>query len=282
MASLLLVIACTYLAISINIKKRTDKTYQFARNNAVLPTDTATIARGKHLVAIKGCNDCHGNNMGGKLFLNDSALGILPAANLTKGKGGLPQDYDTADWLMALEHGVHRNGKPLLFMPSYEYAKLTQSDKLAIIAYCNTLPKVDNVLVPYDLGPITKIMTFAGKMPLFPVDMIDHNAENENALPPSAEGVALGKYLSTSCTGCHRDNFKGGDPIAPGFPPVPNITATGNPGKWSKEQFITTLRTGKNPTGHQMKAKEMPWTMTAQYTDKELSSLYQFLNTLKN
>jgi mono/diheme cytochrome c family protein len=282
LGSLVLILGLSYFGISMNIRHRIGKQYHFKTNNAAVPADSASIERGKHLVAIKGCNDCHGINMAGKLFLNDGALGVLSARNLTHGKGGLPKDFSTADWLMALDHGVNRDGRPLLFMPSYESAKMTQKDKLAIIAYCNTLPAVDNTLPAYNLGPVTKVMTFVGKMPLFPVDMIDHNAAPVAEMSESVEGAALGKYLSVSCTGCHRDNFKGGDPIAPGFPPVPNITATGNPGKWSKAQFITTLRTGKTPEGKQMLTQNMPWKMTAQYTDKELSGLYDFLQSKNN
>jgi mono/diheme cytochrome c family protein len=283
LASLVLILAATYLAISLNINHRANKVYHFQPDTSSLPTDKASIEKGKHLVAIKGCNDCHGSNLGGKIFINDKALGLLSAVNLTKGKGGLPQNYNTADWMMALQHGVRKsNGKPLLFMPSYETAKLTENDKLALIAYINTLPPVDNILPAHNLGPVTKVMTFMGKMPLFSVDMIDHNATKMMTLKDSTEGPALGKYLTVSCVGCHRENFKGGDPVAPGFPPVPNITATGNMGKWTQQQFITTLRTGKTPEGKTMLAKDMPWPMTAQHTDKELASIYQFLKTLRN
>jgi hypothetical protein len=41
-------------------------------------------------------------------MIEDDALGRLVSANLTHGKGGLPADYQTADWVMALRHGVGR------------------------------------------------------------------------------------------------------------------------------------------------------------------------------
>jgi mono/diheme cytochrome c family protein len=92
--------------------------------------------------------------------------------------------------------------------------------------------------------------------------------------------VEYGKYLSIACQGCHRENMKGGDPVAPGFPLVADISSTGNPGKWTDEQFLNTLRTGTTPEGKVLKPQEMPWTMTQAYTDVELKALHMYLNSL--
>ncbi|MFD1142057.1 c-type cytochrome [Larkinella insperata] len=279
LGSLIVLLLIGYLFISNNIASRIDKTYQFAAESLAIPTDTATIQRGKHLAVIKGCTDCHGDNLGGKIMIDDPALGRLVSTNLTDGQGGLPADYSTTDWLRAMRHGVGRDGKPLLFMPSHETTLLSQQDMAAIIAYCQQVPDVANDLPTNDLGPVVNIMTYLDKMPLLSVEKIDHKLPMV-AKVDSTEGIAQGKYLAVSCSGCHRPTFKGGDPVAPGFPPVPDLTLTGNPGKWTKDQFIATLRTGKTPSGHQINNDNMPWKMTAQYTDKELASLYQFFHSL--
>ena len=96
----------------------------------------------------------------------------------------------------------------------------------------------------------------------------------------TTESIAQGKYLAVSCTGCHQPNLTGGEPVAPGFPPAPNITSSGHPGKWTLDQFVHTLRTGKTPTGRQMNPEHMPWKMTAQYSDKELASLYKYVRSI--
>lgn len=277
---LLVVALAGYFFIAHNIANRTEKPYSFPTETLAIAADSTTLKRGNHLVVIKGCVDCHGSNMAGKVMMDDAPLGRLVATNLTKGKGGLPADYSTSDWLMAMRHGVDRNGRPLLFMPSHETTLLTQPDMTAIIAYCQQLAPVDNVLPENKLGPVLNVMTYLDKMPLLSVEKIDHT-HSMVASVDTAEGVALGKYLAISCSGCHRPDFKGGDPLAPGLPPVPNITSTGNVGKWSQEQFIQTLRTGKTPNGHQMSPDDMPWKMTAQYEQKELASLYQFLHSVK-
>ncbi|GGM92612.1 hypothetical protein GCM10010967_27250 [Dyadobacter beijingensis] len=280
LAAVALVATGTYLFMSFSMKNRMDKTYKFENETIDIAADSAALARGKHLVAIKGCQDCHGTDLQGKVMNDDGAIGRLVASNLTNGKGGLPVDYKTADWLMALRHGVHQDGKPLLFMPSHETTLLSQQDMAALIAYCSQIPDVDNVLPGNDLGPIAVVMSYLGKMPLLSVEKIDHNRPMV-AVADSTEGVAQGKYLAVSCSGCHRENFKGGEPLAPGFPPVPDITSSGHVGKWTKEQFLATLTSGKTPEGHVLKNEDMPWKMTAQYTRSELSSLYQYLQSIQ-
>jgi len=276
--SAVVLVAAGFGFVSVNMKNRSEKKYRFQTENLAIKSDSLTLARGKHLVAIKGCQDCHGKNLEGKIMINDNAVGRLAASNLTKGSGGLPADYDTEDWITALRHGIDKTGRPLIFMPSHETTLLSEEDMAAVIAYCQNVPSVDNTLPAIKLGPVALVMGYFDKMPLLSVEKINHT-KPMIARADSTEGVAQGEYLAISCSGCHRMDFKGGDAVAPGLPPVPDITATGNPGKWTQQQFVRALRTGKTPSGHQMKNDEMPWQMTAQYEDKELASLYQFLKT---
>lgn len=64
--------------------------------------------------------------------------------------------------------------------------------------------------------------------------------------------------------------MKGGEPVAPGFPQVADISYSGNPRKWTDDQFINTLRTGVTPEGKTLKPSEMPWAMAMEFTDLEL------------
>ncbi|WP_276090762.1 c-type cytochrome [Pedobacter sp. JY14-1] len=277
--SLVILLAAGFGFISYKVGKRVNRTYSFSKRSIAISTDSATVARGKHLVMIKGCNDCHGDNLGGKIMINDFPMGKLSAANLTSGKGGLGPDYTVEDWITALKHGIGTNGKPLLLMPSHESTQLTDQDIAAIIAYCRSVAPADNKLPPNHLGPLGKILTNFNKIPLLSVEMIDHQkaAKVSNEMPQTL--VETGMYLAVSCSGCHRSDFKGGPAFIPGGPPVPNITASGNPGKWTEDQFRMVLRTGKTPSGKQLKNEDMPWKMTAHYTDEEINALYQFLRS---
>jgi mono/diheme cytochrome c family protein len=276
---LLVVGVVAYVAVRNNIQDRASRTYSFDAETLDIPKDSATIERGKHLSIIKGCQDCHGSDLGGKMMLDDGQVGKLAAANLTRGKGGLSADFSEKDWVMALRHGVNKAGQPLIFMPSHETTLLSEEDMASVIAYCMSVPPVDNTLPEMDLGPVAYVMSYLDKMPLLSVEKIDHN----KPMIPKADksgGAAQGKYLAISCTGCHRADFRGGEPLAPGLPPVPDLTSNGHVGKWSQEQFMHTLRTGVTPEGHRLKNEEMPWQMTAQYEDQELMALYKFFRSI--
>jgi mono/diheme cytochrome c family protein len=276
---LVAVVVVAYVAVRNNIQDRASRKYSFDAETLHIPKDSLTLARGKHLSIIKGCQDCHGSDLGGKVMFNDGQVGKLAATNLTRGKGGLPADFTEKNWVMALRHGVDKAGEPLIFMPSHETTLLSVEDMASVIAYCISVAPVDNTLPEIDLGPVAYVMSYLDKMPLLSVEKIDH----KKPMIPTADksgGPEQGKYLAISCTGCHRADFKGGEPLAPGLPPVPDLTTTGYVGRWSQEQFVHTLRTGTTPEGHKLKNEEMPWQMTAQYDDQELVALYKFFRSI--
>jgi mono/diheme cytochrome c family protein len=244
-----------------------------------VPGDSAALARGEHIFRSRGCADCHGRDLGGKMFLDNLALGRVAAPNLTGGNGGLPADFGPADWLRVLKHGVNREGKPLVFMPSHETTQFSDKDLAELIAYCRSRPPVDKELPrPAKLGPVARLLLATGRLDL-PAERIDHTPRAVAEVTPAIT-VAYGAYLAVACSGCHRENFQGGDPVAPGFPPVPNITATGRPGQWSEAQFIHALRTGIRPDGHRMRNEDMPWQMTREFSDLELKAIRLHLLSL--
>ena len=128
-----------YWYVSAQISERAEHIYQFAEDTLVIKPAAETISRGKHLADIKGCTDCHGKDLGGKMVVDDGMLGVIAAPNLTRGKNGLGKNYSVSAWLMALRHGVDTTGRPLLLMPSHETALLSKEDLRALIAYCNQL-----------------------------------------------------------------------------------------------------------------------------------------------
>lgn len=268
-----------YVKVYVATQSRMNKVYHVELQPLEPAGDSAMIALGARLAVTKGCTECHGDDLGGKVFVDDGALGHLYARNLTKGKGGLPADHDMDDWVLALKHGIRRDGKPLLFMPSHEYTMLSEHDMRSIIAYVTQVPHVDRELPQSTVGPLGRILTDFGKLPLLPAELIDHTATLKKEVMPEIS-IAYGKYLSIACQGCHRENMKGGEPVAPGYPVVADISSTGNPGRWSDEQFMNTLRTGVTPEGKTLNPAEMPWLMTKAYTDVELKALHVYLKSL--
>jgi mono/diheme cytochrome c family protein len=277
---IVVIIAGYFTKAYISVEGRRNTSHTVDVQQVPVSSDSAILAHGARMAKAKGCTECHGTDLGGKVFIDDPALGHVVAANLTKGKGGLPADYNTTDWIRALKHGVNRDGKALLIMPSEEFTFLSEQDMGAIISYCSQVAPVDRTFPEGNsLGPLGYLLTDLGKLSLFPVEKIDHTRPLVKEVKAEVS-LAYGKYLSTSCQGCHRENMKGGDPIAPGFPPVMDISSSGRPGTWNDEQFIATLRTGTTPEGHTLNPAEMPWTMAKEFTDLELKALHLYLNSL--
>ncbi len=277
LGSFVLLLGVFYAFIHFNMEGRMHKTYSDIQTEAFpIPQDSATLALGAHLTLIKGCRDCHGDNLAGRVLIDDPGLGKIVTANLTRGKGGIGREYTDEDWVKALRHGVSKANTPLLVMPSEETTRLTQHDLAAVIAYCKSVPPVDQELPVSKVKPLGRTLAYFGKLPLLAAEVIDHSQKAVTDIDKTVS-ADYGKYLSVSCVGCHKTNFKGGDPILPGSPQVADLTSTGNVAKWTEEEFIQTLRTGKTPEGKQMQNEFMPWQMTKAYADDELKSLYLFL-----
>ena len=45
---------------------------------------------------------------------------------------------------------------------------------------------------------------------------------------------------------------------------------------WGAQQFIATLRTGKDPTGRQL-SEVMPWRTVGRMNDQDLTAIYEYL-----
>ena len=118
---------------------RMNKTYAIELTEVDVLGDAETLAWGDHVTTIRGCRDCHGQDLGGTVFLDDPAIGTLNAGNLTPGIGGIAH-YSDAELVRAIRHGVDETGQPLLFMPSNEFYVISDEDLGAMIAYLRSLP----------------------------------------------------------------------------------------------------------------------------------------------
>ena len=61
---------------------------------------------------------------------------------------------------------------------------------------------------------------------------------------------------------------------------TPNLTSGGEPGFWTEEQFINTIRTGTTPGGHMLDPEHMPWKEFKHMTDDELNAIWMYLQSL--
>ncbi len=136
----------------------------WAASSASANADAQT-ARGKYLVEVGGCNDCHtpGNFLGHPdmtKYLGGSdvgfaipGLGVFVGRNLTPDKETGLGTWTTAQIITAFTTGVRPDGRKLAPIMPYEgFSHLTKSDALAIAAYLKSLPPVHHA-VPGPFGP---------------------------------------------------------------------------------------------------------------------------------
>jgi mono/diheme cytochrome c family protein len=271
-----------YSLVYLFSETRINRRYSIRIAPVTVPTDTVSLFEGKRLFISRGCSDCHGNDMGGKIFVDDPIVGTLSGSNLTRGKGGIGNTYEALDFVRAIRYGIASDGKPLIYMPSQEYNAMNDDQLGAIIAYIRSAPAVDNV-PPLNLGPLMRIGFLAGKIPLLPAEIIDHQAKRPPVIAMGAT-VEYGKYLVNTCTGCHGKDLAGGAvPGAPSsFPKASNIT--NDPeigiGRWTEADFFKAMREGKRPDGSQIDPF-MPWKNFVQMTDVEIKAIWYYLQTIQ-
>jgi cytochrome c553 len=117
-----------------------------------------------------------------------------------------------------------------------------------------------------------------GQLPLLAAEKIDHTAPYAEEIKPAYDAALYGKYLAVTCTGCHTDSFKGAPARSPQQPPVPDITSTGNMGKWTQHEFVNVFRTGTTPEGRVVSQHMKAFT----YSDEQLRAIYLYLHELRN
>jgi mono/diheme cytochrome c family protein len=150
----------------------------FAPAEAQQAPDNAVVERGRYLVRITGCHDCHSPKVSG--MTPDLARGLsgrpsttpLPsptkgevhasldltawtgpwgfsvASNLTPDPAtGIGTRYNEATFIATMRTGKKPNGTAIMPpMPSEVYQNMTDADLRAIFAYLRTLPPIRNAV----------------------------------------------------------------------------------------------------------------------------------------
>jgi cytochrome c553 len=233
------------------------------------------IQRGQYL-ANSFCTSCHSPN--GELPLVGGSdipipIGSFVSANLTP--GGPLKDWSDGEIMRALRTGIDRDGRGLVIMSNNRVRNLSDEDIQAVIAYLRSQPAVENALPdpPDRISMLGIVMLGAGQLPegMPPVAGVI-------TAPPRGATLEYGQYIASyqDCRDCHGEELTGGKqgqlaPIGPNLRVVRG---------WTQDQFISTLRTGVNPDGHQLKP-QMPWQMISRMDDTDLTALYNYLASLQ-
>ncbi len=272
----LIILALAGLLVSTEV--RLNRVYAVTAEPVVVSDDPASIAVGKHWAEMH-CQSCHTPDLGGGAFFKDDALGYVDAANLTAGKGGIGSTYTDQDWVRAIRHGVRKDGTSVFIMPSNDFYHLSDSDLAGVIAYFKTVPPVDRETRPRALSPLAKILFAAGVFPnVLYAELIAH--DTRPPAPPAGVNPEYGAYLASAhgCASCHGKSLTGGQPSEPGAPPAPDLTPDGDLGKWTEDDFRTSLRTGRTPDGREL-SESMPWRGLGKMTDDEMRAVWMYLRS---
>ncbi|HXE16017.1 MAG TPA: c-type cytochrome [Stellaceae bacterium] len=134
------------------------------------------VARGKYLVTIMGCNDCH--TAGALLGKPDMAhmlsgsdvgfevpgLGVFVGRNLTPDKETGLGNWSAQEIITAFTTGKRPDGRILSpAMPYENFKALTPADAQAIAAFLKSLPPTHNP-IPGPFGPNEKITVLYEKI----------------------------------------------------------------------------------------------------------------------
>jgi mono/diheme cytochrome c family protein len=279
LGSLLILIVIALSVVYAMSSRAMSKTYAITPASVTIPSDSASIARGRHLAtAVNQCLNCHGDNFAGKVFVDNPVMGRIYSSNITRGKGGIGSDYSDLDYVRSIRHGIGRDGKPLLVMPVDAFFHMSDADLASVIAYLKSVPAVDAVVPPKKVGPLARALYLATDFPLVPAETLPHDQPRSTPVP---RGITrdYGNYLATigGCKSCHLPDLNGGVPVE-GNVFTANLTPTGI-GKWTEADFVKAMRNGIRPDGRVLSAA-MPWPYMRHMTDDELRALWIYLRSL--
>jgi len=277
LVGLVVIFAVTLIVIGTS---RLNRTYDIRPDAISIPADEEALARGEYLYS-SYCAGCHGDDLAGTAFFEDPALGSIPAPNLTAGKGGVGGRYSDADFVRAIRHGVRSDGTPLMIMPSGSFYYLSDEDLGSIIAYITSASAEDNDLGEKELSPMARIMLVAGVFGnVLQAETIDHTGPRPGS-PDQGVTPDYGEYLVNAgdCRNCHGPDLTGQQPGEPGAPYAPNLTPGGHLAGWSAGGFITAMRTGVSPDGHEIDGTFMPWESIGRMTDDDLTAVWLYLQS---
>jgi mono/diheme cytochrome c family protein len=134
------------------------------------------VERGKYLVTLARCSDCHTPGSffgkpdmdrflgGSEVGLDVPNVGVFYGPNLTPDAETGLGTWSNAQILTAIQTGRVPDGRELApIMPWRAFANLTRSDALAIAAFLKSLPAVKNK-VPGPFGPKQRPTSFVMKI----------------------------------------------------------------------------------------------------------------------
>jgi mono/diheme cytochrome c family protein len=231
------------------------------------------IQRGR-AVADGFCASCHsktstltgGFDIGRKFPI---PIGSFVSSNLTP--AGSLKHWSDGEIFRAIRNGVDADGRWLIVMSFTSAGNLSDDDIQSLIAYIRSTPAAGAQTPdpPDELSLLGVAMLGAGLLP--GGKPVFTGTIEAPAKGPTAQ---YGQYIISyqDCRQCHGNDLAGGKG---GLGPAgPDLTLVKD---WKREEFITTMRTGIDPNGHEIDGDLMPWQDIGRMDDVELAALHEYI-----
>jgi cytochrome c553 len=200
---------------------------------ATLPTGDA--ARGKRLGQVLGCSGCHGEALGGEVFMDIPRVARLVAPNLTTARAR----YDEAAFLRLMRAGTKADGRVALVMPNKAHQRLTDQELADLWAFIHAAAPVADTLPATQLRPLGRIGVVTGQ---YDIDAMRADPpESPAVLADRLENHPGRRLLQVACGECHGVDLAGSPKDA--VPPL--VVLKG----YTPEQFLRLMHAGKAAAG---------------------------------
>lgn len=230
-----------------------------------VPTDSGSIAEGRHLAQLRGCTDCHGPQLAGKMFIDHPLIATVAAPDLTIAA----REYSNADLTRIIRRGVRPDGRSIIGMPSAMFSALRDNDLGKIIAYIRSLPPSNGQRREVTLGPGARALLAAGQFKTAAAEVREADVASAS-FPRPDEANAEGAYLArTVCTECHGAKLEGQGSRSPNL----RIAAG-----YTLEQFTHLMRAGKARGNRELTLmSDVARDRFTHFTDDEIRALHSYL-----
>ena len=209
---------------------------------------TEQIRRGR-MIADSFCAGCHSPTLAGGGDIGSHFpiyVGSFVPGNLTP--TGALSHWSDGQIFRAIRNAIGADGNWLAVMSLTNAGNLSDDDIRALIAYIRRLPAAGAATPepPDQFNLIGLLMLGLRQFPTGNPVKIDAVITAPTAAPTPEYGEYIVSFQD--CRNCHGKDLRGGvagqlGPIGPGM----SVVAS-----WSREEFIATMRTGKDPSGHEI------------------------------
>lgn len=244
--------------------------------NATIPDDAASIERGRHIARTRGCFGCHGQELQGYDF---DEQWDWPERAVAPNLASYARVHDAQTIEAAVRQGIGADGRELMSMPSFNFARLRDDDLAALIAFLRAAPVVEVPLPRPALGWSVRWDIARGRE----LSMADWVAMVPPLrMDPEVQSIlAEGEYLAmTMCNECHGLDLRGESYYSSrdGGPAKPDLAIVA---AYDRAQFKKLIESGYGLGGRKLglMALVAPDRFPS-LSDSEVDSLHQYLQSL--